>query len=67
MAKIGFIGLGTMGREMAIHLVNAGHALSAYDVRGEAIADVVAHGATAANSVADAARDADMVITMLRT
>ena len=65
MTTIGFIGLGTMGRDMAINLVRAGHALSAYDIRTEAIADLAAHGATPADSVADAVRDADIVITML--
>jgi 2-hydroxy-3-oxopropionate reductase len=62
---VGFVGLGTMGREMALNLLKAGFAVCAYDVRKEAIDDLVAQGATGAQSPADAARDADIVISML--
>ena len=62
---VGFVGLGTMGREMALNLLRAGFAVCAYDVRKEAIDDLVAQGATGAQSLADAARDADIVISML--
>ncbi len=64
-ATVGFVGLGTMGREMALNLLKAGFAVCAYDVRGEAIADLVTQGATGAESPADAASDADIVISML--
>jgi 2-hydroxy-3-oxopropionate reductase len=64
-ATVGFVGLGTMGREMALNLLKAGFAVCAYDVRKEAIDDLVAQGATGAQSPADAARDADIVISML--
>lgn len=63
--KVGFIGLGTMGREMARHLLAAGHAVRAYDVIESAVTVLVEHGATAATSPADAADGADIVITML--
>ncbi|KAB0266555.1 NAD(P)-dependent oxidoreductase [Microvirga brassicacearum] len=63
--KVGFIGLGTMGREMAINLLKAGHAVYAYDVRKDAIGDLLPHGASAAAHPADAAREADIVISML--
>ena len=59
---IGFIGLGTMGREMARNLLRAGHRVRAYDVNAAA---VEAYGAPAAVSVADAADGADLVVTML--
>ena len=62
---VGFVGLGTMGREMALNLLKAGFAVCAYDVRKEAIDDLVAQGATGAESPADAARDADIIISML--
>jgi 2-hydroxy-3-oxopropionate reductase len=62
---VGFVGLGTMGREMALNLIKAGFAVYAYDVRKEAIDDLVAQGATGAQSLADAARNADIVISML--
>ena len=64
-ATVGFVGLGTMGREMALNLLKAGFAVCAYDVRKEAIDDLVAQDATGAQSPADAARDADIVISML--
>ena len=64
-AVVGFIGLGTMGREMALNLLKAGHQVYAYDVLRAAVDDLAAHGAQAAASVAEAARYADVVITML--
>lgn len=64
-ATVGFVGLGTMGREMALNLLKAGFAVCAYDVRKEAIDDLVTQGATGAAGPADAARDADIVISML--
>lgn len=65
MSSVGFIGLGIMGREMALHLVRAGHEVRAYDTRREAVEELARGGAVAARSVADAARGADLVITML--
>lgn len=65
MATVGFIGLGVMGREMAVHLVKAGHRVQVHDVNPEAVAELAAKGGVAAGSVADAARDAAIVITML--
>jgi 2-hydroxy-3-oxopropionate reductase len=62
---VGFIGVGTMGREMVRNLIEAGHAVRAYDIVPGAVAEAVANGATAAASVAEAARGADIVITML--
>ena len=63
--SVGFIGLGTMGREMVLNLLKAGHAVRVYDVRREAIDALVGHGASAGASPADAARDADIAISML--
>jgi 2-hydroxy-3-oxopropionate reductase len=62
---VGFVGLGTMGREMALNLVKAGYAVRAYDVRMEAVDDLLSHGVTAAESLADATRNADIVVSML--
>lgn len=62
---VGFIGLGTMGREMALNLMKAGFAVRAYDVRREAIDDLAEQGAIAASDVSDAATSADIVVTML--
>jgi len=65
MQKVGFIGLGIMGRPMAMNLIKAGHSLVVYDIRPEAMAEVVAAGAKAASSSKDVARQSDVVITML--
>jgi len=62
---VGFIGIGTMGREMAINLANAGHRVKAYDVRREAVDALAPFGIDAAASIADASTAADAVVTML--
>ncbi|NHF71611.1 3-hydroxyisobutyrate dehydrogenase [Paracoccus xiamenensis] len=58
--KIGFIGLGNMGMPMALNLARAGHEVRGFDVLAVPEAPLAQ-----ANSAADAARDADVVITML--
>lgn len=63
--SVAFVGIGTMGREMVRNLLKAGHAVAAFDIAEAAVADVVADGATAAKSPADAARGADIAVTML--
>jgi 2-hydroxy-3-oxopropionate reductase len=63
--NVGFIGIGTMGREMVRNLLKAGHAVRAFDLTTAAVADVVTDGAIRAQNPADAARDSDIVITML--
>ncbi|HEX4858635.1 MAG TPA: NAD(P)-dependent oxidoreductase [Usitatibacteraceae bacterium] len=62
-SSIGFIGLGNMGGAMVRHLIAAGHALTVYARRAEAMQPFVELGARAANSPADAARDADFIMT----
>lgn len=62
---VGFIGLGTMGREMVRNLVKAGHTVQAYDVVPACVQEAVASGATAAATIADAASGAAIVVTML--
>jgi 2-hydroxy-3-oxopropionate reductase len=62
---IGFIGLGVMGKPMAKNLIKAGHRLVVHN-RSRAAADEVAkEGATVANSPAEVARAATIVITMV--
>jgi betaine-aldehyde dehydrogenase len=63
--KVGFIGLGTMGLPMASNLLAAGHAVRGYDVDPERVRALEEAGGAAAGSARDAARDADVVITML--
>ena len=58
--KIGFIGLGNMGAPMAANLAEAGHQVLGYDT-----AAPEPDGVSAAASAAEAAADADVVITML--
>ncbi|CAH2603537.1 2-hydroxy-3-oxopropionate reductase [Rhodovastum atsumiense] len=63
--SVGFIGIGTMGREMALNLLKAGHVVRAYDLNAEALAALAGHGALPAASPAEAARESDIAITML--
>jgi 4-hydroxybutyrate dehydrogenase/sulfolactaldehyde 3-reductase len=65
MSRIGFVGLGQMGGAMSRNLVKAGHALRVYDLSADAVAALVAAGAEAAASPADAAGGAEVVFTML--
>mgnify|MGYP003693709917 CR=1 FL=1 len=63
--KIGFIGVGAMGQPMLANLVKHGHQVVAYDVIEAALAGAVKAGATRAASSAAAARDSELVITIL--
>lgn len=65
MTSIAFIGLGNMGRPMALNLVKAGHQVSVCDLDQAAVAALVAAGATAATSAGAAAAGAEVVVTML--
>ena len=65
MATIGFIGLGNMGAPMAANLVKAGHQVSGYDTNPAALRGLKEAGGTAVGSAAEAAKDAEFVITML--
>ena len=64
MARLGFLGLGTMGREMARRLVEAGHEVVVWNRSPEPVAELVAAGATAATSARDAL-DTPVSISML--
>ncbi len=63
--KIGFIGLGIMGKPMAKNLIKAGHELKVYDINPDAVKDLVSAGAIAAENNADAAAYGELVITMV--
>ena len=65
MATIGFIGLGNMGLPMAQNLVKAGHSVCGFDLSEYASERLAAGGGTRANSVPEACRGAEVVITML--
>jgi 2-hydroxy-3-oxopropionate reductase len=68
MTTVGFIGLGIMGAPMAEHLIAAGHQVAGYS-RGSSgstwATRLTEAGGRAANDVADAVADAEIVITML--
>lgn len=65
MQKIGFIGLGIMGKPMALNLVKAGYELTVYDIVAERIEELVQAGARRGSSGKDVAARNDVVITML--
>jgi len=63
--KIAFLGLGNMGIHMARHLVKAGHDVTVWNRTASKAKELAQHGAKAASSPADAARNAEIAITML--
>ncbi len=65
MKKIGFIGLGVMGKPMAKNLLKAGYPLMVYDIVPEAVQELVAAGAQAATSSKEAAAFGEVIMTML--
>ena len=60
-AKIGFIGLGLMGRPMAMNLLKAGHAVTVWNRTAARADELVAAGAKLAKSPKEAASDADVL------
>jgi len=63
--QIGFVGLGIMGKPMAMNLLKAGYSLTVYDIRPEPVKEVVAAGAAEGTSSKDVAGKSEIVITML--
>ncbi|MFB7909344.1 2-hydroxy-3-oxopropionate reductase [Kitasatospora sp. NPDC056076] len=63
--KIAFVGLGIMGKPMAVNLVKAGHHVTGFDLSPASIDTVIAAGGHGAASIADAVKDAEVVITMV--
>lgn len=63
--KIGFIGLGIMGRHMTSHLLRAGYGLYVYDINASAVQELIGKGAAACSSCKEAASQADIVISMV--
>jgi 2-hydroxy-3-oxopropionate reductase len=64
MSNIGFIGLGIMGRQMALHLIDAGHRLFLYDL-GPIPQPLLDRGGQALQSSEDVARESEIIITMV--
>lgn len=63
--KIGFIGLGIMGKPMSKNLVKAGNELVVCDFNKDAVAELVGMGAKEASCGAEVAKECDVIITML--
>lgn len=63
--KIGFVGMGTMGGPMARRLASGGFAVRGFDVSAERARQAAAAGVALATGPADAARDADVVLSSL--
>lgn len=65
LPRIGFIGLGVMGRPMALNLLRAGYPLTVHSRSRPPVDELVAAGATSADSPSMVASMADVVIAML--
>ena len=63
--KVGFIGLGIMGKPMSRNLIKAGHQVVVYDIGPESVAAMAASGASAGKSAKDVAARSDITITMV--
>ena len=64
--KIGFIGLGIMGKPMAKNLLNAGYDVTVFDIFEAPVAELTAEGASAASSCAEVGANTDVIITMVQ-
>jgi 2-hydroxy-3-oxopropionate reductase len=65
MKKLGFIGIGIMGKPMAKNLIDAGYKLIAYDIIEKTLNEIVEHGAERGTSPKNVAEKSDIIITML--
>ncbi len=65
MTKIAFIGLGIMGSPMAVHLAKAGHQVVGFNRTPDKAQPLVQAGGQAAESIAEAVRDAEVVAVMV--
>jgi len=63
--RVGFIGLGIMGKPMAMNLLDAGYPLTVHSRSAGPVDEVVARGATRASGAAEVAAASDVTITML--
>lgn len=63
--KIGFIGMGIMGKPMAKNLIKAGYKLTVFDINKEAVDEIVKIGGIVKNSPREVAESNKIIITML--
>ena len=65
MKHIGVIGLGVIGKPIALRLVKGGYQVAVYDVRPEPVAELAQAGAVACTSSADVAGRSELVISLV--
>lgn len=65
LKKVGFIGLGAMGKPMAKNLIKAGYELIIHDLNPHPVAELVSLGAKKGNNPAEVASAVEVLITML--
>ncbi len=65
MAKLGFIGLGIMGKPMASHLLSAGHAVHVYDVNPEPVKELASKKAVVCSHSKEVAQKSDVIFIMV--
>jgi 3-hydroxyisobutyrate dehydrogenase-like beta-hydroxyacid dehydrogenase len=65
LTKIGFIGLGLMGRNMAMNLIRAGYSMTVWNRTKSKMSELVQIGAKPADCPKDVAENSDVVITMV--
>lgn len=63
--KVAFIGTGIMGGPIAEHLISAGYDVTVYNRTAKKAENLASLGAHVADSIVDAAKDADVVFTMV--
>ena len=66
LKKIGFIGLGLMGRGMALNLLKKGFQVAVYDIVDDLIKELATSGAIATNSPREVAEASDVMISIVR-
>ena len=64
--NVGFIGLGIMGKPMAMNIQKAGHTVYAYDHHMERAEELIAAGGVACSCGKEVADKSDVIITMLQ-
>ncbi|MEV8405951.1 2-hydroxy-3-oxopropionate reductase [Streptomyces niveus] len=65
LPKVAWIGLGIMGSPMAENLIKAGYSVTGFTLEREKLDRLAANGGTAAPSIAEAVKDADVIVTMV--
>jgi len=65
MAKLGFIGLGIMGKPMAGHLLAAGNTVYVYDVVSESVKELASKGAAACSNSKEVAQQSNIIFIMV--